>query len=105
MGVRALEVGMHTGVSDDGVWLPMSVVYAMIPYIRAQVLHVLSTSEDRIELALGVMLVQSRVLFCLLPITWAMATICRLLRMLQRCAHVVWVPVQIKSLVYLCFVS
>ncbi|CAH0482225.1 unnamed protein product [Peronospora belbahrii] len=47
MGVRAHEVGKHTGVSDDGVRLPISVIYAVIPRVRAQTLRLLSASVER----------------------------------------------------------
>ncbi|RMX62158.1 hypothetical protein DD238_008204 [Peronospora effusa] len=48
MGVRAHEVGKHTGVSDDGVRLPTSVVYAMIPLVRVQTLRAVSALVERI---------------------------------------------------------
>ncbi|ETP28804.1 hypothetical protein F442_21950 [Phytophthora nicotianae P10297] len=47
MGVRAHEVGKHTGVSDDGVRLPISVVYAVIPRVHALALCALSASVER----------------------------------------------------------
>uniref|UniRef100_A0AAV1TYQ3 Pre-rRNA-processing protein RIX1 N-terminal domain-containing protein n=1 Tax=Peronospora matthiolae TaxID=2874970 RepID=A0AAV1TYQ3_9STRA len=47
MGVRAHEVGKHTGVSDDGVRLPVSVIYAMIPRVYVQALRALSASVER----------------------------------------------------------
>ncbi|KAL3672337.1 hypothetical protein V7S43_003026 [Phytophthora oleae] len=47
MGVRAHEVGKHTGVSDDGVRLPVSVVYAVLPRVHAQALHALSAVVER----------------------------------------------------------
>ncbi|GMF21205.1 unnamed protein product [Phytophthora lilii] len=48
MGVRAHEVGKHTGVSDDGVRLPISLVYAVLPRVHAQALRALSASVERI---------------------------------------------------------
>ncbi|KAG7378220.1 hypothetical protein PHYPSEUDO_010397 [Phytophthora pseudosyringae] len=48
MGVRAHEVGKHTGVSDDGVRLPISVVYAVLPRVHAQALCALSSSVERL---------------------------------------------------------
>ncbi|RLM96178.1 hypothetical protein BBO99_00003733 [Phytophthora kernoviae] len=47
LAVRAHEVGKHTGVSDDGVRLPVSVVFAVLPRVHAQALHVLSASVER----------------------------------------------------------
>ncbi|KAG6619884.1 Armadillo-type fold [Phytophthora cinnamomi] len=47
MGVRAHEVGKHTGVSDDGVRLPISVVYAVLPRVHAQALRALSAVVER----------------------------------------------------------
>ncbi|KAI9990365.1 hypothetical protein PInf_021175 [Phytophthora infestans] len=47
MGVRAHEVGKHTGVSDDGVRLPVSVVYAVLPRVHAQALTALSAVVER----------------------------------------------------------
>ncbi|CAI5731006.1 unnamed protein product [Peronospora destructor] len=47
MGVRAHEVGKHTGISDDGVRLPISVVYAVIPRVRVQTLRTLSALVER----------------------------------------------------------
>jgi hypothetical protein len=47
MAVRAHEVGKHTGVSDDGVRLPISVVYAVLPRLHAQALHTLSDAVER----------------------------------------------------------
>ncbi|POM63789.1 hypothetical protein PHPALM_20766 [Phytophthora palmivora] len=47
MAVRAHEVGKHTGVSDDGVRLPVSVVYAVLPRVHAQSLRVLSVVVER----------------------------------------------------------
>ncbi|KAL4176338.1 hypothetical protein KRP22_001289 [Phytophthora ramorum] len=47
MGVRAHEVGKHTGVSDDGVRLPVSVVFAVLPRVHAQALRALSASVER----------------------------------------------------------
>ncbi|KAG6976731.1 hypothetical protein JG688_00001054 [Phytophthora aleatoria] len=47
MGVRAHEVGKHTGVSDDGVRLPISVVYAVLPRVHTQALRALSASVER----------------------------------------------------------
>ncbi|KAE9047295.1 hypothetical protein PR003_g1131 [Phytophthora rubi] len=47
LGVRAHEVGKHTGVSDDGVRLPISVVYAVLPRVHAQALRALSAAVER----------------------------------------------------------
>ncbi|CAI5742758.1 unnamed protein product [Hyaloperonospora brassicae] len=47
MAVRAHEVGKHTGVSDNGVRLPLSVIYAMAPRVYVQALRALSASVDR----------------------------------------------------------
>ncbi|KAK1934290.1 hypothetical protein P3T76_011493 [Phytophthora citrophthora] len=47
MGVRAHEVGKQTGVSDDGVRLPVSVVYAVLPRVHAQALNALSAVVER----------------------------------------------------------
>ncbi|OWZ14534.1 hypothetical protein PHMEG_00011973 [Phytophthora megakarya] len=47
MAVRAHEVGKHTGVSDDGVRLPVSVVYAVLPRVHAQSLRILSAVVER----------------------------------------------------------
>ncbi|KAH7470724.1 uncharacterized protein KRP23_10011 [Phytophthora ramorum] len=47
MGVRAHEVGKHTGASDDGVRLPVSVVFAVLPRVHAQALRALSASVER----------------------------------------------------------
>ncbi|GMF54931.1 unnamed protein product [Phytophthora fragariaefolia] len=47
MAVRAHEVGKHTGVSDDGARLPISVVYAVLPRVHAQALRVLAASVER----------------------------------------------------------
>ncbi|TDH70964.1 hypothetical protein CCR75_004238 [Bremia lactucae] len=42
IGIQAHEVGRHTGVSEDGVRLPLSVVYAMLPRVHVQGLDLLS---------------------------------------------------------------
>ncbi|KAG7401671.1 hypothetical protein PHYBOEH_011625 [Phytophthora boehmeriae] len=47
LAVRAHEVGKHTGVSDDGVRLPVSVVFAVLPRVHAQALNALSASVER----------------------------------------------------------
>ncbi|KAL7683198.1 putative pre-rRNA-processing protein Rix1 [Plasmopara halstedii] len=47
MGVRAHEVGKHTGLSDDGVRFPVSVVYAVLPCVHVQALRVLSATIER----------------------------------------------------------
>ncbi|RLN10574.1 hypothetical protein BBJ28_00016917 [Nothophytophthora sp. Chile5] len=47
LGVRAHEVGKHTGVSDDGLRLPVSVVFAVLPRVHAQALYALSSAVER----------------------------------------------------------
>ncbi|KAI9920870.1 hypothetical protein PsorP6_001753 [Peronosclerospora sorghi] len=47
LGIRADEVGKHTGVSDDGERLPICVIYAVLPRVYALALRTLSSFVER----------------------------------------------------------
>lgn len=47
LAVRAHEVGKHTGVSEDGTRLPVSVVYGVLPNVHASSLTVLGRVVGR----------------------------------------------------------
>jgi hypothetical protein len=47
LATRAHEVGKHTGVSEDGARLPVSVVYGVLPVVHASALQVLGSAVGR----------------------------------------------------------